>query len=385
MRIALDARTLCQPYRRGPGKNLADLYRHVALLRPEWRVLAYHRQPLSGPDTLGLPVPFAQPRLIEARGDRFHAWERLRLPMTAWSDGADLLHCPATFCPGWAPIDTLVTIHDLIPLDAPEGRPAAEVKRFEQSVRSACRSAARILCPSQYTRNRLIRDFGAAGERITVNPWAPDSGMRRVGADAWGPALARYGVRVPFVIHFGSADPRKNTARLIDAWSKLRGDLRRQWQLLVVGLDPTALAHLASDLRRQGLTESVRLRGFVGENDLPTLLSAADLLAYPSLAEGFGLPILDAWAAQTAVLTGDRTSLPEVAGDAALLVDPTCTDAITAGLAALMRKPELCDELVQRGRERLLRYSWQTSAERFIGAVEQAAGVAERPALRLAA
>ena len=375
MHIAVDARTMYRPIRRGTGKNLVDLYRTVARLRPDWLITAYHRQPKHVDDAHGLDEPNIEPRFIEMRGDRFHAWERWRLPLAAWRDGADLLHCPANHCPTWMPVPTLVTIHDLIPLDMPQGRPASEVRQFEQSIRTACRSAAGIICPSDYTCDRLIGEFNASPQSITVNPWAADARVQLIPGDQWPMVLQRYGIDRPFVLHFGGPAPRKNTKRMLEAWALAGSAIRCKNQLLIVGLDGSSLAEMEVRLHTLGLGESVRLHGFADGADLPTLMSAATALAYPSLSEGFGLPILDAWATNTPVLCSDETSLPELAGDAALLADPTDSRAIALGVSKLLRDQSLRRMLTDRGRSRLTSYTWKATADRFIGAAERIAGI----------
>ncbi len=371
MRIGLDARTIYWPTRRGTGKNLIDLYRHLVRLRPHWQVVAYHRQ--QGPVEPVLPSGHVSPRLIEMFGDRVDAWQRWRLPMAAWRDDVDVLHCPANLCPTWLPVNTVVTIHDLIPMDMPAGRPAAQVRRFVQSVRLACQRAAWIICPSRYTRDRLVREFDADPRRMTVNPWAPDSSVASVPDSHRQQILARFGITKPFVLHFGAGSPRKNTRRVLEAWATLDKSLRHQFQLLVVGLDSHTQKQLEQTAVRLGIDKGVRLHGFAQERCLPVLLSAAQTLAYPSLSEGFGLPILDAWAVGTAVLTSDRTSMPEVAGDAAWLVDPSDVASIARGLSRLMGDQTLRRELKTRARRRLDRYSWEHTADRFVWTMEQVA------------
>ena len=381
MRIALDARTIYRPTRRGTGKNLIDLYRHLAVVRPDWQILAYHRQQ-EAVERL-LPSQTVQPQLIEMFGDRIDAWQRWRLPAAAWQDCADVLHCPANHCPTWMPTRTVVTIHDLIPLDITEGQPSAAAHRFEKSVRTACRQASWIICPSQYTRDRLVSEFHADPARITVNPWAPDSSVQPVPQSQWGPVLDRYGVHMPFVLHFGAAEPRKNTRRLIEAWAMCDRQLNRHWQLLIVGLDNLTQNELAEMTKQLGVEQSVHLNDFADEADLPTLLSATQFLAYPSLSEGFGLPILDAWAAGTAVLTSNCTSLPEVVENAAVLVDPLNSCSVAHGLTQMMSDARLRNDLAQRGAIRLKHYSWHDTAQRFAQAMESAVG--SRQTLRAAA
>jgi glycosyltransferase involved in cell wall biosynthesis len=382
MRIALDARTIYQPTRRGIGKTLLELYRHAAALRPDWAIEALHRgnqAPLA--DDPAWPPRNIRPRPIEMPGDRADAWLRLRLPLAAWWRGAELLHCPANLCPSWLPVPTVVTIHDLIPLDFPGDYPPLVVRRFEQSVRMACWRAAWLLCPSAYTAGQLIRRYGADPERTTVIPWAALPTLGRPPADSSQALLARYGVRKPFVLHFGALEPRKNSRRLIEAWATIPPAVRKGWQMLFVGVDAPqgpADSALAAEARRLGVADSILIRGFAPESELPGLMAGADVLAYPSIAEGFGLPILDAWASDLPVLTGCRTSLPEIAGDAAMLVDPLATDAIAAGLARLMQDSPLRAELAARGRVRRQRYSWSAAATRFVEALETAGAAVSR-------
>ena len=379
MHIALDARTVYSDQRRGTGRNLIDLYRELAVIRPNWQVTAYYR---SGQHASAV-LPSATPVKIEMPGDRVDAWQRWRLPMAAWRAGATLLHCPANECPTWMPIPTVVTIHDLIPLDMPRGVDPLRLRRFEQSLRCACRNAAHIITPSQYTRDRLINEYGADAECVTVNHWAPDRTILARSDDGDDQVLARYGIERPFVLHLGAAEARKNTQRVIEAWSTLRPILRRQWSLLIVGLDESARLKMQAVATELDCLDSVRVCGFAGNADLAALFSAAQVLAYPSLAEGFGLPILDAWVTDTAVLTSDSTSLPEVAADAAVLVDPAQVIAISQAMSQMISDDTLRDRLIAAGRTRVGRFTWRATAERFAAALESAAG--ESTAVRRAA
>jgi len=163
MRIALDARTIYAPQRRGIGKSLLELYRHLPQVRPDWQVIAYHRSP--EPARGLLPESFVQPKLIEIPGDRFNAWDRLRLPLASRQDKVDVLHCPANHCPDWMPVPTVVTVHDLIPMDIPDSIEPRPTRRFEGSIVTACQKASAITCPSSYTRGRLVDDMHADPSR----------------------------------------------------------------------------------------------------------------------------------------------------------------------------------------------------------------------------
>ena len=374
--LALDARTIHRCVRRGTGKNLIDLYRHVLQLRPQWQVIGYHRGPDSSDHVLHSTGVY-RPRVIEMPGDRFNWWQRWRLPLAAWRDGADLLHCPANDAPQWQPVPVLLTVHDLLLFT--HGTPD-QARRFERSVRQAVSRGTIIITPSRYTADQLAERFGADDGQIVVNHWAADSAMRYVADETLQRLVtSRYGVTGPFVLHFGAAEARKNTAAVVEAFANVPSADRRDWSLLIIGLeDETFRRQVERQAEQLGAADAVRAHGFAPESDMAPLLSAAQVLAYPSLAEGFGLPILDAWAAHTAVLCSNTTSLAEVAGDAAMLVDPTDTEAISSGLQQLIKDETLRRRLIERGTKRLARFTWQATAERFIGAVELAQQRSER-------
>ncbi len=369
MRIALDARTLYRPTLRGIGKGQLDLYRCLLTQRPDWQVLAYHRNPDAPVNVL---PENAVPRHVEMPGDRFDAWERWRLPAAAWRDRADLLHCPANTSPAWCPLPLVVTIHDLMPLDRPMDYDLLTVRRFEHCVVRSVHTAAAILCPSQYTACRLVADFQADPLTVHVFSQAAHAGMRRTDARTSAAVAARYGVTGPYVLHLGAAAPRKNTAGLLEAWARLTAAQRQDHTLLVIGLDDATLDRTRAYAQSLAIAPHVRLHGYADNHDMAPLFSGATCLAYPSLAEGFGLPVLDAFATRTPLLTSNTTSLPEVAGDAALLVDPHDIDAIAAGLVTLIGSDTRRRELVDAGSSRLSRFNWHQAARTLAQCFEQA-------------
>ncbi|MCC7145365.1 MAG: glycosyltransferase family 4 protein [Phycisphaeraceae bacterium] len=378
MRIALDARTIYRPTRRGIGRSLVSLYQELSRVRPDWSFVLFHRGQGAGP--ADWPTAGMEERLIEMPGDRFDAWEKWRLPLAAWRAGADVLHCPGNSCPGWLPVPTVVTVHDLIPMDSPELAANTERERFIQGVQTACRKARSIICPSAYTRERLRAEFGPYESNIEVIPWgAPPE--PQVTESQIAQVRSRYGMDRPFALHFGALAPRKNTAKVLQAWAMLAPALRASRLLLIVGVDESARQEMRQQAEALEISASVRIEGFAAEGDVPLLLKASQMLIYPSLSEGFGLPILEAWAAGTAVLSSDRTSLPEVVGQAGWLVDPTEAKTIAAGMQRILADADLRQALVQAGQKRLTNYSWPTAAAQFARVLEDAASQHHQPRL----
>lgn len=368
--IALDARSIHQPLRRGTGRNLIDLYRHLLAARPDWRVIGFHRGEPQSPLS---DLPGYHPRQVEMVGDRFDWWSRWRLPHAAWSHQADLLHCPSNTCPTWNPVPLLLTVHDLLPLEGSQ----LVADRFIQSVEHAVRRNVTILTPSRFTAVQLMDHFHADPGQIVVNPWAPDSSMRRVEDPAELKSIReRFNVGERFILHLGAAAPRKNTPAVLEAYAGLPEHIRREWQLLIVGVDDQALAaSLGRRIADLHLESRAIVHGFADATQLPGLFSAAAILAYPSISEGFGLPILDAAVTRTAVLTSITTSLPEVAGDAAELVNPLEIDSIRQGLRSLIENESHRRTLIDRNAGRASLYTWQAVADRFITAVNRTLNV----------
>ena len=291
------------------------------------------------------------------------------LPIAAAALRADVLHAPANVGPGRSRVPVALTVHDLIPADAGDAA-------WGERVRRSVRAARAVMTPTAFTRDELVRAFGTDSGKVTVTPWAPIGQLARVtDAAELARARAAHGLapHERYVFGYGAADPRKNTARLVRAYVALPDRLRAEYRLLLVGIQSPALAEFRRLAESLGVADRVILEGFADEGDLPALLSGAACVAFPSQSEGFGLPLLDAFACGAAVLAGDRTSLPEVAGGAALLCDPTSDDAVRDGLARLLTDEGLRAELAARGTGRAGEFDWGRTAELVAGALERAA------------
>jgi alpha-1,3-rhamnosyl/mannosyltransferase len=288
----------------------------------------------------------------------------VRLPLAA--RGADVLYCPANTGPRWPLRPTVLTVYDLIPLELDPGNPASAA--WGRKVARAARAARRVHTASEHTAGQLTAILVVPARKIEMIPIAADPRFAPVTDAALLAAVrAKYGVPAdrPFVLGFGAADPRKNTRRVLEAWARLAPGLRERFFLLLVGIQDAAmppLRQLAADALPPG---GGHLHGFADEDDLPALLSAADVLCYPSLAEGFGLPVLEAFGCGTAVVTSNTTSIPEVAGDAAVLVDPTDTAALTRALHEILSDDRLRAQLAERGRARAGAFDWAGIADRI--------------------
>lgn len=387
MRIGLDARSLTMPRLRGTGRNLLDAYRLIPGLRPEWEFVLYHQRPIDESVHDGDP-PWRRPnvrlRRLDVPGDRFGAWLHMALPAEAVRDRIDLLHVPANNAPLWCPVPYVATIHDLVPLRLRGELSPAATRAFRHGVRRAVRGAAHLITVSAATRDELHREFGVPPEKVTVIPWAADQHIaaraRQPLADDQRRVLqVRYGLGPRWLIQFAGASRRKNARGVLDGLARVAPERRQGLQVVLVGCEPERYRReLRVDAERLGIADQCRLLGFVPHDDLADLLRGAGGLLMPSRNEGFGLPILDAFACGVPVLTSNTSSMPEVAGDAAVYCDPHDGDSIARGIELLLDATRAA-ELVARGRARLGLFSWSRTAEAMCAVYERAAAL-RRPA-----
>lgn len=277
-------------------------------------------------------------------------------PVDRWLPPFDLFFAPHFLVPAGRFPRLVVTIHDIIFLNHPEWFTSGDVAYFGQQFRSTLKRADHFITISAATKTDLIEQ-GVAAENITVTPLGVD--YRPPSPAERQQARNRYHLPDRYLLYLGTLEPRKNLVRLVNAYRRLtekRADLpplilagRRGW--IGSGFDATLAA-----------TPNVRLTGTFTRADRSVLLAGAEALLFPSLAEGFGLPVLEGMAAGVPVLTSNTSSLPEVAGEAALLVDPYDEEAMAAGIERLLEDNDLRRQLIAAGRVRAKKFTWQHTA-----------------------
>jgi glycosyltransferase involved in cell wall biosynthesis len=262
----------------------------------------------------------------------------------------------------------VVTVHDLTLLTHPEWHEASKVRYFGWALRRAVRSARRVLCVSATTARDLAERLEVAPGRIDVTRLGTD--LRPAGEAEVAALRRRLGLDGPYLLGLGTVEPRKDLPTLVRAFASLAGELPHR--LVLAGLAGWGQGALAAAVAQSGVADRVLLTGYLPEADKAALFTGADVFAYPSRYEGFGLPVLEAMACGTPVVTTTGGSLPEVAGDAALLVDPGDPDALAAALAKLAGDPAARQAAAARGRTRAAAFTWERCAAETAAAYHRA-------------
>jgi len=283
------------------------------------------------------------------------------LPRAAARDQLDVLHLQFV-CP-WLPrARTVLAIHDLYYYHMP--RPTLYERALRLLTRWSAQRADYIVTLSQYSAQDISRICRIGPERIVVIPLAADTRFKPAAEPlAVGQLRQRLGLGPEYFLFVGrTEDPRKNLPVLLEAFLAFRQRTGSNQQLVIVGRQQAGTAGLLARIEAAGLQEAVCLPGIISADDLPLLMAGATLFVYVSSFEGFGLPVLEAMACGTPVITSNTTSLPEVAGDAALLVSPGQVEELTQALVRLARDAELREDLRARGLQRAGLFSWDRTA-----------------------
>ncbi|MFL5971697.1 MAG: glycosyltransferase family 4 protein [Gaiellaceae bacterium] len=336
--------------------------RYIELLRPEL-------EQLEGVELVPLRHGRGtSSRLLRGLG-RELVYFPFQLPMHARRLRLDVLHCPAPLAPFRSSVPTVITLHDVLGFDHPEWFTRALALQWRLVLSPPLRRASCVLVPSTHTRDRLVARLGLDEERIRLVPLGVDP--RFTPGEAPDGLLERLGLEGPFILTVGTLQPRKNVESAVRAFERLVAAGAGQ-RLAIVGGRGWRHDALAELIRQSPSADRIVMTGRVRDDDLVGLYRAADCFVFPSRYEGFGFPPLEAMACDTPVISSDRTSLPEVVGDAALLVDPDDVDAIERALTGLLSAPELRAELVERGRRRVAAFTWSRCAELTADAYKQA-------------
>ncbi len=244
--------------------------------------------------------------------------------------------------------------------------------------------ALQVVVISDCVKRELERTYGLPAERITTVYPAVDHSRFRPDIPAASRFAARkkYGLPPGYIFSLGTLEPRKNFARLIEAFALLPDDLRRRAPLVIAGGPGWKNRDVGATVRRLGLDSSVKLLGYIADDDRAPLIRDAAVLAFPSLYEGFGMPVLESLACGTPVVASARGALPEVAGESALYVDPLRPEDIARGLKSGLENPELKEKLSTGGLKRAAAFQWEASARVLAGVFEKAAAAAGRPRTR---
>lgn len=373
MRIGVEGRTL-QGRRYGVARYLVNLLRNLVEIDDQNEYIVYVREEI---EPLGFESERLRVKLLRGVGPSL-AWRHLQLPLQMRKDRIDLHFSPSYFIPMIEVCPSVVVVHDLTFRVHPEWFRRDWRMRFDDIFWHKVRKASHILTVSEHSKSDIVRFLKVDPDRVTSTPEAADERFRVVeDRDAVNAARERYGMPPGFIFTVGSIHTRRNLERLIQSMAVAREITGSAPSLLIMGAKDASFSdpvEITGTAERCGLTENVRHVEYVTEEDLLHLYNACGLFAYPSLYEGFGLPVIEAMACGAPVVCSNVTSIPEVAGDAALYFNPEDTDEMGKAIARALTDTALRKRLSEAGRKRAATFSWRHTAEETLAVFNRILG-----------
>ena len=361
MRLGVDGRELVDGVRTGIGRYLLEVLR--AASTDGWDVIVYADRPL--PEALALPGIHV--RVMRAPSTLW--WDQVSLPRRLAKDRVSVFLSPYYKGPLRASCPVVLTIHDLMFIQY-LGRPRFVYDPVMTTLaRRYAAAAAAIVADSEYTKRSIVGRLGIGAGKVTVIPVAVSSEFTPQAIMA--ETRRRYGIAGAYLLAVGNFLPHKNLPRLLEAYARLSEPLRRTHQLVLAGGDRGRQRELEREVARLGIQGRVAFPGLIAEADLPGLYGGCALCVLPSLVEGFGLPALEAMACGAPVVASNHAAIPEVVGDAALLVNPDDPAAMASAMERVLSSEQLAEELRQRGLIRAKAFTPVRTAGRVLQLLEQ--------------
>ena len=362
MKVGINA-TWLATHTGGIRTYVRNLIRALATVDPDSDYILYSNVPLP---EAGLPDSTRMRRLIVRSGNRL-----LRIPfatsLALARAGIDVVH-EQIIAPFVFPSRIVVTVHDTLHEHYPDFYTPSALRQLRLLMPITMRRATAVLTDSEFCKREIVQLYRVPPEKVTAVPLAADPMFRRIHDETRIAAVrARYGTGERFVLFTGSLKPTKNLKAVVEAYVRLRRAAAMQHRLVLVGDKAWVLDDIFATARASGYADEIIFTGHVADEDLVALYNAADLFVHPSLFEGFGLPPLEAMACGTPVVTANTSAIPEVVGDAALMVDPHDVEALASAIAMVLDDGALRARLSVQGLERAASFSWEATARTIAG------------------
>lgn len=363
MRIAVNARFLLKGRLEGIGWYTHEVVRRLVQAHPEHEFIFFFDRPfdsdfLFGPNVTGVVLyPPARHYVL------WWWWYEIAIPMALRRHKADAFFSPDGYCSLRAKTPTLMVTHDIAHVHYPDQIPAWARVYYHRYVPQYLKRANKIITVSDFVKRDIIQQYGIKAQKITIAGNACKAGFVPVSEERQQVIRAKYTKGNPFFFYLGALHPRKNIERLIRAFGYFKTQNDSTIQLLLGGRLAWQSDTIKQAWKNSPFQSAIHWLGYIPDAILPEIMGSALALTYVSLFEGFGVPLLEAMEAEIPIITSNVSSLPEVAGSAALLVDPQSEEEIANAMERILNETDLRTQLIEAGKKQKQMYSWDKTAE----------------------
>ena len=373
MKIGIEAQRIFRKKKHGMDMVALELIRNLQLIDTENDYVLFINPDID--DSVIKETPNF--KIIRLKGGFYPFWEQIALPLAAKKEGCQLLHCTSNTAPLFTSIPLVVTLHDIIYMESSYPKimkgTGTLYQKFGNAYRKMfvpriIRKSKKIITVSHFEKNRIGQFFGMANDNrlVAVYNGVSEHFKPVVQPDVLKQVKEKYHLPDRFFFFLGNTDPKKNTKGTLKAFSDFLKKTKIDIQLVMLDYDRQELEAILNNIDDKDLINKIILTGYVVNTDLPSIYSQCEIFLYPSLRESFGIPMLEAMACGVPVITSNTSSMPEVAGDAAILIDPFKPEEITEAMINIVNNNELKSELSKKGVIRAAAFSWKAMAQNVL-------------------
>lgn len=369
MRIGIEGQRLYRKKKHGMDMVALELIKNIQKIDKENEYVVFVK-----PDVDDTCIPKCENfKIVELRGGPYPIWEQFALPRAAKKEACDILHCTSNTGPINSSIPLITILHDIIYLES--------ISVFKKAgtwyqklgnmyrrwvVPHVVRKSKRVATVSNFEKDR-IRNFMRLNDNLVAIHNGVGEHFKRINdSELIDKAKNKYNLPDHFLFFLGNTDPKKNTHNVLKAFADFKKKSSIDYKLVMLDYEENALRKILSDIGHSELRKDIHLTGYVVNTDLPAIISQCDVFLYPSLRESFGIPILEGMSCGVPVITSNTSSMPEIAADAALIVDPYNSKEISDGIIKILDNENYRKELCKRGIERAKIFSWKNMAKEYL-------------------
>ncbi len=373
MRIGIEAQRLFRPHKHGMDRVALELIKNLQIIDRLNEYFIFVK-PDADNEVVRSTENF---NIVEVPGDFYPIWEQVELPKIVEEYNCDILHCTSNTAPLSIQIPIITTLHDIIYTEGNVAQLLFNKASFYQKfgnlyrrfiVGSVVQNSRLLLTVSNFERNNILKFFKLKNEKIkTVYNGVSEKFASSQDPNFIAQVKLKYQLPENYFFHIANKDPRKNTVKVLEAFNQYVSKNNPNTLLLLVGCNDTDLKNMLKKLNIRNLYKYIILTGYVLDKELPVLYKSSKLFLFPSKREGFGIPIIEAMASGVPVITSNTSSMPEVAGDAAHLINPNSADEICEGIEKIQSNEDYKNQLIERGLKQSKLFSWDNTARCVLG------------------
>jgi glycosyltransferase involved in cell wall biosynthesis len=369
MKIGIEGQRLYRKKKHGMDMVALELIKNLQLIDTENEYIIFVK-----PDEDNTCIPAAPNfKIVELGGGPYPTWEQIALPQAAAKYGCDLLHCTSNTAPIICKVPLITIIHDIIYLESISifKKGGTLYQKFGNMYRRlvvpvVAQKSKIITTVSEFECNRM-RSFMGLGEKLVAVYNGVGEHFRKIeDKKVLDNAKQKYQLPDNFMFFLGNTDPKKNTPNVLKAFADFNATSEVKYKLVMLDYEETALMQVLNDIGHPEVRKDIVMTGYVPNTEMPAIINQCKVFLYPSLRESFGIPILEGMACGVPVITSNTSSMPEIAGDAAVLVDPTKPEEITEAIRKILSDDNYRIELCEKGIARAKLFSWRAMAEKYL-------------------